>query len=337
MASYQDFTYIVTGCTGYVGNVLTKKLLADGCRVIGFAKDKEKFERVYADVRPEVVYGDIRNAEDIEKLFAFDGEKAVIHTVAYVSIGEGDKNELFDVTVGGTENMLAAAKKHNVAKFLHISSTEALPHRSQWESGDYHYVPNPQKARKGYNRAKALADVAVMKAVEEGLDASILMPAGVLGPGDYSNTHMSQVMIDFINGKLPASVDGGYNDFDIRDVADVLDKIVENAKKGEAYIFANRPDKINEVLGYVAEYTGKKPLKTLPMWVAYVGLPFLYLGSVFTGKRPLYTSASLASLRANTDFPLEKVKKAFGYSPRSLKETVVDHIKFLAEIGAVEV
>ncbi len=335
MINYKDYTYIVTGCTGYVGNVLTKKLLADGCRVVGFAKDRVKFDRVFNDVCPEVVFGDIRNADDIEKLFKFDGEKVIIHTVAYVSIGEGNKKELFDVTVGGTKNMLLAAKKHNVAKFLHISSTEALAHNSTWEEGDYHYIPNPKKARKGYNRAKALADVAVMNAVDEGLNASILIPAGVLGSGDYSQTHMSQVMIDYINGKLPASIDGGYNDFDIRDVADVLDKIIENSEKGEAYIFANRPDKINEVLGYIAEYTGKKPLKTLPMWVAYVGLPFLYLGSVFSKKRPLYTSASLASLKANTDFPLDKVKKAFGYSPRPLKETVIDHIEFLAKNGEV--
>ncbi len=335
MINYKDCTYIVTGCTGYVGNVLTKKLLADGCRVIGFAKDRDKFDRVYKDVLPEVVFGDIRNTADIEKLFKFDGEKVVIHTVAYVSIGEGDKKELFDVTVGGTENMLSVAKKHNVAKFLHISSTEALAHNSTWTTSDYHYIPDPKKARRGYNRAKALADVAVMKAVNEGLNASILMPAGVLGAGDYSQTHMSQVMIDYINGKLPASIDGGYNDFDIRDLTDVLDKIIENSETGEAYIFANRPDKINEVLGYIAEYTGKKPLKTLPMWVAYVGLPFLYLGSVFTKKRPLYTSASLASLRANTDFPLDKVKKAFGYSPRPLKETVINHIEFLAKNGEV--
>ena len=56
-----------------------------------------------------------------------------------------------------------------------------------------------------------------IKAVKENnLPASLLLLAGVLGPGDYSNTHMTQVMIDFISKKLPASINGGYNDFDIR-------------------------------------------------------------------------------------------------------------------------
>ena len=64
-------------------------------------------------------------------------------------------------------------------------------------------------------------------------------------------------------------------------------------------------DRVNEVLDTVAEMTGRKKLPTLPLWVAYVGLPFLWLWSRLTGKRPLYTAASLASLQADTDFPLD--------------------------------
>lgn len=35
----KNITYIVTGCTGYVGNVITKKLLSEGCNVIGLAPE----------------------------------------------------------------------------------------------------------------------------------------------------------------------------------------------------------------------------------------------------------------------------------------------------------
>ena len=42
-----DLTYIVTGCTGYVGNVITKKLLDEGCNVVGLARDEEKVKRVF--------------------------------------------------------------------------------------------------------------------------------------------------------------------------------------------------------------------------------------------------------------------------------------------------
>ena len=328
----KDVTYIVTGCTGYVGNVLTKKLLDEGCNVVGLARSKEKVKKVFSNYSFPIIYGDIRNKEDLEKLFIWEKPFVIIHTVAYVSIGEGNEKELFDVTVNGTQNIIDVALKHNVYKFLHISSTEALPHKFKLEKDLSNYIPNPSKARKGYNRAKSQADVVVFDAYKNNhLPVSLILLAGVLGPGDYSNTHMTQVIVDYVNGKLPASVNGGYNDFDIRDVADVLDKIVENSKSGESYLFANKPDKINEVLEYVSECTNAKHIPTLPMWVAYFGLPFLWVWSKISGKRPLYTSSSLASLRADTNFPLDKVINEFNYKPRPLKETVYDHVKFLKD------
>lgn len=332
-----EFTYIVTGCTGYVGNMITKALIKDGHNVIGLARSEEKVKRVFRDNAPTIVYGDIRCMDDLEKLFVGDKPFVVFHTVAYVSIGEGDQKELYDVTVGGTQNMIDVALNHKIHKFFHISSTEALPHKLKLKPDLSNYIPTPKKARKGYNRAKSEADFRVLKAVNEhSLPASLILLAGVLGPGDYSNTHMTQVMIDFINGKLPASVNGGYNDFDIRDVTDVLPQIINNAKAGESYLFANKPDKINEVISYVASMTNKKMLPTLPMWTAYVGLPFLWLGSKLSKNRPLYTASSLASLRADTNFPLDKVKTEFGYNPRPLKQTVEDHIKFLVEEGIIK-
>lgn len=333
----KDVTYIVTGCTGYVGNAITKKLLEKGCYVIGLAQSKEKVERVFKESKPTIVYGDIRNKEDIEKLFIGKGPFVVFHTVAYVTIGEGNKKDLYDVTVGGTENIISVSLNHDVHKFFHISSTEALPHGLKLDPDLINYVPSPKRTRRGYSRAKSCADVSVLKAVKEnGLSASLILLAGVLGPGDYSNTHMTQVLIDFINKKLPASVNGGYNDFDIRDFTDVLPSIVEKARVGESYLFANKPDKINEVLSYVAEMYERKLPPTLPMWTAYVGLPFLFLWAKLSKKRPLYTLSSLSSLRADTSFPLDKVQKEFGYSPRPLKETVQDHIKFLQENGIVK-
>ena len=333
----KNITYIVTGCTGYVGNVITKKLMTEGCQVIGLARDEEKVNKVFNDNKPIIIYGDIRNKNDLEKLFIGDNPFIVIHTVAYVSIGEGDMKELHDVTVGGTKNMVEVSLNHNTIKFLHISSTEALPHNLKLNSNLSNYIPTPKHVRKGYNRAKSEADVVILDAVKNNnLNASLILLAGVLGPGDYSNTHMTQVIIDYINGNLPASINGGYNDFDIRDVVNVLPNIIDKTVKGESYLFANKPDKINEVLKYVSNYTGRKMLPTLPIWIAYVGLPFLWLWSKITRKRPLYTSASLASLRADTNFPIDKVIKEFNYNPRPLEETVTDHVKFLIENGMVK-
>jgi nucleoside-diphosphate-sugar epimerase len=163
--------------------------------------------------------------------------------------------------------------------------------------------------------------------------ASLLMIAGVLGPGDFSRTHMTQVIIDLLEGHLPASIDGGYNDFDIRDVADVLPAILERAEDGETYLFANKPDKINEVLSYVHDCTGRPMPKTMPLWLGYVFLPLLWVSAKLSHTRPLYTSAALASLASDANFPIDKAVERFGYTPRPLAETVRDHVDFLVEQG----
>ncbi len=328
-------TYIVTGCTGYVGNVLTKKLMQEGCKVVGLARSREKARRVFGGNAPELIFGDVRSESDVDALFRGEGPFVVVHTAAYISIGEGDAAEMFAVNVGGTKTVAEACLRHN-AKLLHISSTEAFPRGYFPEEELSSYAPDPKRARKGYPRSKSAADALVLGMVRErGLDASLLIIAGVLGPGDFGNSHMTQVFCDYIEGRLPASVDAGYNDFDIRDLADVFPAVAERAKKGESYLFAHAPDKINDCLAVIGEMTGRKPVPTLPLWVAYVGLPFLFLGSKLSGKRPLYTAAALSSLKERTDFPIGKAQREFGFSPRPLRETVQDHVRFLIDEGMV--
>lgn len=333
----KETIYVVTGCTGYVGNVLTKKLMSENLRVIGLARSQEKVKRIFGDNPPEIVYGDVRNPSDVSKLFSEkDAEYVVIHTVAFVTIGEGSKSDLFDITVGGTRCVVDEAIKHCIIKFLQISSTEAYPKGVKPNEEVTNYRPSENK-KSGYSSAKSQADEIVLNAVKEkGLNASCLLFSSVLGPGDYSNSHMSQVMCDFVAGKLPASVNAGYNDFDIRDVADVLPEIITNSRKGECYIFANKPDKINDILAVIAEKYGKKVPPTLPLWVAYVGLPFLAVWSKISGKRPLYTRTALSSLSDDANFPITKAQREFGFNPRPLRETVLAHVEFLESIGAIK-
>lgn len=333
---YKGYTYIVTGATGYVGGVFTKKLLSEGCNVIGFARSEKKAKRVFGENMPKMIYGDITNKNDVESLFAnADENYVVIHTVAKVSIGEASKQELMSVTVDGTKNVVNECVNKKVKKLIHISSTEALPKNVALDKDLTNYFPIPEKTRKGYGRTKALADKIVLDA-SKNIDVSIIMFASVLGPGDYTNGHMQQMFIDYIEGRLPASIKGGYNDFDIRDVADVLPNIIEKSRAGECYIFAHEPNTINDSLNVIAKKLNKKKLITLPIWIAYLGVPIFSIISKISGKRPLYTSSALATLKEKADFSIEKAKTEFGYNPRPLCETVSDQVDFLIKEGMVK-
>ncbi len=336
---YSDYTYIVTGCTGFVGNVLAKRLLKDGLKVIGFARSEKKVVQVFGDNPPLMVYGDITNKQDIERLFEHaDSNTVVIHTVAKVSIGESSNEEMVAITVNGTKNVVECSVDKKIKKLLHVTSTEALPSNKSLEENAKKYIPDPAHSKKGYAKTKSMADKIVLDAVKnQELNASLLMFASVIGPGDYTKGHMSQMFIDYIEGKLPASIDGGYNDFDIRDVADVLPAIVDNSVSGENYIFANKPNKINNMLNIIAEKLNKKKLVTLPIWMAYVGLPFLTVWAKITKQRPLYTKVALSTLSEDANFPLDKTKEAFNYNPRPLEQTVSDQVDFFIQNNMVKV
>ncbi len=334
---FKDYTYIVTGATGYVGGVFTKKLLDEGCNVIGFARSEKKAKRIFGNNMPKMIYGDITKSDDVARLFNnADENTVVIHTVAKVSIGEASKAELYSVTVEGTINVVNECVNHNVKKLLHISSTESLPKKVELDKDLNGYMPIPEKSRKGYGRTKALADKIVLEAKDK-IDVSLIMFASVIGPGDYTNGHMQQMFIDYIEGRLPASIKGGYNDFDIRDVALVLPQIIEKSRAGECYVFAHEPNTINDSLNVISDKLGVKKLITLPIWLAYLGVPIFALISKITGKRPLYTASALSILKEDANFSIEKAKNEFGYNPRPLKETVSDQIDFLIKEGMVKI
>ena len=64
----EETIYIITGITGYVGNVFAKTLMDKGLNVVGLARDENKVNRVFKDKKPTIIYGDIKNIDDIEKL-----------------------------------------------------------------------------------------------------------------------------------------------------------------------------------------------------------------------------------------------------------------------------
>ncbi len=328
----KNCTYIVTGATGFVGNVFVKKLLKEGCNVVGFARSPKKVERVFPDEKPQFVYGDITNKEDVEKLFAGGGEFVVLHTAAQITIGEGDQKLAERVTVEGARNVVEACCKFSVKKLIHISSSEVLPDAIDPNCELNDYQPDPTNMKAGYARFKTEADKIVLDAVKErGLNASLCMLACVLGAGDYGMGHMSQLIADFAGGKLPASIKGGYNVFDIRDVADVLPAIIKKSKAGESYLFCNETYRINDILGAVSAVTGRKLPVTLPIWVAYLGLPFLSVYFKIKKKRPLYTATALRTVKRNPTLSYQKAQREFGYAPRPMEDTVADHLNFLLE------
>ena len=166
----------------------------------------------------------------------------------------------------------------------------------------------------------------MLDAARNGLDAVVVHPSGILGPYDRSGNHLVQLVNDYLRGKLPACVRGGYDFVDVRDVAAGCLLAMEKGVSGQCYILSNRHYEIRDVLAMVRQLAGGKRLAVLPHWMAKAALPAIRLHARRTKRRPLFTKYSLYTLLSNDKFSHDKATAELGYRPRDLLQTLRDTI-----------
>lgn len=332
--------YIITGIGGHLGNTVARELLAAGETVRGFALPNEDVTMLYGDA-VSIVRGDVRDKASLEPLFfglTEEDETYVIHCAGIVSVATKYDQRVVDVNVRGTENVVALCKEHNVKKLVYISSVHALPELPH--GNVIHEVDGYQAdAVIGlYAKTKAAATQIVLDAARSGLDATVIQPSGIIGPNDYGHGHLTQMVINYLNGSLTACVEGGYDFVDVRDVADGVIAATEKGKKGECYILSNRYIPVRELLGTLARVTGGKKIKTvLPLWFAKFTAPIAELYYKIRHESPLFTRYTLYTLTSNARFTYEKAKNDLGYKPRDISATIKDTVSFLTKERKVNV
>ena len=171
---------------------------------------------------------------------------------------------------------------------------------------------------------------------ERGLDVVIVHPSGMLGPHDFGHSHLTQLVLDFCNGKLGACVKGGYDFVDVRDVAAGILSAAERGRTGECYILSNRYVEIKELLDTVSEVRGTKKIKVvLPMWLAKATAPLSEAYYALLKQPPLYTRYSLYTISTHVTFTHEKAAKELDFSPRPIRDTVSDTVAWLSSQGRI--
>ena len=319
--------YILTGAAGHVGSTVLKELLHRGDRVRALLLPGQT-----PPVQgPEYVYGDVRDAGSLQPLFAGMGGATVIHTAAIISIAGRVSDQVRAVNVGGTRNILDLCRQSGIRRLVHVCSSHALPElprgQVQREIDDY----DPDKVRGCYAKTKAEAARDVVAAAKKGLDAVLVLPTGIFGPGDRGGNHLLQMVIQYMQGKLPAYVKGGYDFVDVRDVARGILLAAEKGRTGESYLLNGAYASLRQVLTQVKELCHLKALPELPRFLGQAAVPFVELASRISGHRPLYTAYSLRVLGSNAAYSHEKAARELGYAPRPLTETIRDMVAWLQE------
>jgi dihydroflavonol-4-reductase len=320
--------YIITGANGHLASTIIKYLAKEDCLVRGLILPSEKNED-----KGNIKYfaGDITKESSLEAVFQnTEGyEVIVIHAAGIISIEDEITPLLYNVNVNGTKNIIEQCLKYSVKRLVYVSSVHAIP------EGEYMSVIKEvkkfpkDKVMGAYASTKAEATQAVMDAIEDGLDAVVVHPSGILGPFDDGNNHMIQLIQSYISGKLPAGVTGGYDFVDVRDVAKGCITAANKGMKGECYILSNRYISIPDLLEYMRISTNGKKKRCVPLKLAKLAAPVFEKFGEITKTRPLFTKYSLSTMDANGRFSHDKATMSLGYSPRDMKDTIADTISYL--------
>ena len=335
----QQRLFIITGVGGHVGNNIAKLLLDRGEQVRGLALENEDVTMLYG-TGVSIVRGDVRNMETMEPLFYGvepDCDVIFIHTAGLVSISSHNLKPVEEVNVGGTKNVIALCREHNVKKLVYISTVHAIPEQPQGVTMTEVNAFSPDSVEGAYAKSKAAATQLVLDAAKSGLDATVVHPSGIIGPNDYGKGHMTQLIESYLNGSLTACVEGGYDFVDVRDVAEGTIEAAEHGRSGECYILSGQYVRVSDLLNRLHEITGRRAVSTvLPMWFARLTAPLAELFYRIRGEAPLYTRYSLFTLTSNAAFSCAKARRDLGYHVRDLNATLRDTVLSLARQGRVK-
>ncbi|CCX37930.1 nAD dependent epimerase/dehydratase family protein [Clostridium sp. CAG:1013] len=330
--------YIVTGASGFLGSNLVRLLTQD-------PENQVRALVLPGDPSPgleglscQIYYGDVTQEETLEELFQVpeDVQVFVIHCAAVVSIKSKKDPKLYQVNVEGTKHVVEKTLAVG-GKLIYVNSVHAIPEKPKGQTIREVRWFDPDQVEGQYAKTKAQAAQLVLEAVwHQKLNACIVQPSGMIGPYDYSGSHLTQLFLDLCSGQLRASVKGGYDFVDVRDVAQGILEACSRGRPGESYILSNRRVEIRELLDLISQAARRKKIKVvLPMWLARATAPLSELYYAALHQPPLYTSYSLYTLRANSQFSHHKATLELGYQPRELSETVEDTVSWLEEAGMI--
>jgi len=324
--------FIITGANGFLGNNLVRKLAENEeneIRALVLPTDRLNS---LEGLNCSVYHGDVTKKETLDGIFEADknAELYVIHCAGIVYIKTKFSQTVYDVNVTGTKNIIEKVLEKG-AKMVYVSSVHAITEKPGkgiiTETKDF----DPGTVEGQYAETKAEMGHYILEAVRQrGLNACIVEPSGMIGPHDFGSSHLTQLIIDFADGRLKACVKGGYDFVDVRDVADGIISACFDGRSGECYILSNRYITVKELLDTVSEVRNTKKIKTvLPLWLAKLTAPLSELYYSILKQPPLYTKYSLYTLGSNSNFSNEKAREELGYKNRELKETIADTVAWL--------
>lgn len=323
---------LVTGSTGLVGYHILQALIRRGYRVKALVRSLDKARALLPEAC-ELVQGDITDPAALQN--AMQGCSVVYHAAGIPEQWLPDVGLFQRVNVGGTQHAVEAALAHGVERFVYTSTIDVFAGQAGQTFDESQLDPQPRGTY--YERSKQDADQFVATAMQRGLPAVFLHPAGVYGPGPSSSPGANAIVTQLMQGRLPALAPGGFGMVYAPDVGEGHLLAGELAPIGSRYILSESYCTLTELAQVVYAEVGlqKRPPPAIPVAAARLLASAGEWISQFTHKPPLLAKGALVFLLWQAIPNSAKAQRELGWKPTPFKEGIRETIGFLTQFISV--
>jgi dihydroflavonol-4-reductase len=313
---------LVTGASGFLGWHVARVLLERGHRVRALVRPGSRVEGL--DV--EIATGDLRDATSLERAVAGCG--LMFHVAADYRLWAKDPTELYRSNVDGTRNLLRAAQNAGVERVVYTSTVGCIgvPHGG---IGDEDKPVTLQDMAGNYKRSKFLAEQVALEFARGGFPVIIVNPTAPIGDHDVKPTPTGKIVLDFLNGAMPAFIDTGLNVVDVRDTAEAHLLACERGKPGDRYILGSENLTLAQILQKLAQITGRKaPTTQIPWAVAYCAGACSTAWAGVTGKPPRVPLDAVRMAKKKMWVTHAKAARELGFQPGPAEQALTRAVEW---------
>jgi len=324
----------ITGATGFIGGNLARALLNDEHQVRALVRPGSDRRNV-AGLPLELTEGDLDNQYKLAEQIA--GCDVVFHVAAHYSLWVKDRGSIYHANVGGTKNLLAAARTVGVKRFVHTSSVAAIGVPAPNTLGTEETQTTLDELVSDYKKSKYMAEQAALQAAREGLDVVIVNPSTPIGAYDVKPTPTGEIILRFLQDRMPAYVRTGLNLVDVEDVARGHILAWQKGRTGARYILGNRNLSLKEMLEILAAITGKRAPRmviphSIPLAVAFIDEMILSR----LGKKPRVSFYSVQMSRKAMYYDSSKAVRELGLPQNPVEMALEKAVRWFGENGYIK-
>lgn len=328
---------LVTGATGLLGTHLMYDLLSRGERVRGMKRAGSNLEIVKSVFKfypngtslfdsIQWCEGDVLDVDALQE--AMMGCEFVYHCAAVVSYHAKDRDSMYLINVEGTSNVVNVALHQNITRLCFVSSIAGLGKSKPGEmvNEDATWTDSPFNTH--YGITKFLSEMEVWRGIQEGLDAIVVNPGLIIGPGNFDRSSPS--IFRKLQEGLSYFPPGGTGFIGVTDCASAMIDLMKKSPGGERYVLVAENLSMKEVFCEIALALEKStPSKEATPIVLTIARIAEGLKELFTGRKALVTKESVKNASIRFYYENEKAMKCLGRSFLPIIPAIKETARFL--------